>query len=351
MSERDIYVLVLCLVVFALFVGVFTFLVVSLVKSKLQIIKAGLDDERIITEYEKEKQKDQKSELIYKIFSIVMAGIFCVIFGFAIFVNVTETGYANGLPSIKVVKSGSMSYKNSKNTYLKTHNLNDQFDMFDLVVTRKLPDEFDLKLYDVVVYQHENGEMVIHRIVGIEEPNEKHPNKRHFKLQGDAVQFADTYPVLYEQMRGIYKGERVPFVGSFIIFMQSPAGYLCILLVLIGIVLIPIVEKTFAKAEKKRLESVMATSQTENGVYQAQVVGFLVKRIQQQLEKNGGRTDKPVAKLIIDEKSYSIFATKPKDGEKLEADESHHDLPLRVAIKPKRTHANAQDVNNGEGDK
>ena len=250
MSQRDIYVLCLCIVVLVLFVALFSYLVVSLVTAKLKIIKAGLDDQRIITEYQQNKEKNPHAEGLYKVLSVLMACIFCALFAFAIYVNVTNTGYANGIPSIKVVKSGSMSYKNSKNTYLETHNLNDQFEMFDLIITRKLPGEFELELYDVVVYKHENGEMVIHRIVGIEEPNEKHPDKRHFRLQGDAVQYADTYPVLYEQMRGIYRGERVPFAGSFVVFLQSPAGYLCILLVIIGIILIPIVEKIFEKAEK-----------------------------------------------------------------------------------------------------
>ena len=54
-------------------------------------------------------------------------------------------------------------------------------------------------------------------------------------------------------MRGIYRGERIPFVGSFIAFMQSVAGYLCILLVIFGIVAIPIVEKKVNAAKRERL--------------------------------------------------------------------------------------------------
>ena len=334
MSQRDIYVLCLCIVVLVLFVALFSYLVASLVTTKLKIIKAGLDDQRIITEYQQNKKKNPHTEGLYKVLSVIMACIFCALFAFAIYVNVTEGGYANGIPSIKVVKSGSMSYKNSKNTYLETHNLNDQFEMFDLIITRKLPDEFELELYDVVVYKHENGEMVIHRIVGIEEPNEKHPDKHHFKLQGDAVQFADTYPVLYEQMRGIYRGERVPFAGSFVVFLQSPAGYLCILLVIIGIILIPIVEKIFEKAENARLQIALGNAvSNEQEVYNAQVSGFLLDLIKEQMQKDtkGG---KPVAKLVVGEKSYSIYA------EHKEVCDDHlknleNNSPLQMVVKSK----------------
>ena len=54
-------------------------------------------------------------------------------------------------------------------------------------------------------------------------------------------------------MRGIYRGERIPFVGSFILFMQSPAGWLCILLVVFALITTPILEKKIRKEENKRL--------------------------------------------------------------------------------------------------
>ena len=94
---------------------------------------------------------------------------------------------------------------------------------------------------------------VIHRIVGIEKPNEQHPNAWHFLLQGDAVETPDRFPVLYEQMQGIYEGERVPFVGSFVLFMQSPAGWLCILLVLFAMIATPIVEKKLISEINQRI--------------------------------------------------------------------------------------------------
>ena len=69
-----------------------------------------------------------------------------------------------------------MSTKNEKNEYLFENDLNDQFDMFDIVITQPLPDEEELQLYDIVVYERDDM-LVIHRIVEIEEPNEKHSER------------------------------------------------------------------------------------------------------------------------------------------------------------------------------
>jgi hypothetical protein len=53
-------------------------------------------------------------------------------------------------------------------------------------------------------------------------------------------------------MQGIYHGERIPYVGSFILFMQSPAGWLCILLVVFAMICTPILEKKLDGAVEAR---------------------------------------------------------------------------------------------------
>ena len=146
--------------------------------------------------------------------------------------------------------SESMSEKYYLNKYLYDNALDNQLEVYDLVVIRELPPEEELKLYDVVVYEID-GELIIHRIVGIEEPNEKH-GERHFLLQGDAMAVHDKFPVLYEQMRGIYEGEKVSNIGSFFVFMRSPGGYLCIFLVLAATIIAPILEWVIGRARKKR---------------------------------------------------------------------------------------------------
>jgi hypothetical protein len=172
-----------------------------------------------------------------------------------------EDKVTTNIPTLRVVYSDSMSKKHADNKYLVDNDLNNQFSRFDLIVTYQLPKEEDLKLYDIVVYEVEDV-LLIHRIVGIEEPNEKHPDHRLFKLQGDNVKNPDSKAVEYGQMKAIYRDQRVPFLGSFIMFLQSPAGYMCFVLLIIEMIVSPSIAKRITRAEKARLEII----KQENGL-------------------------------------------------------------------------------------
>ena len=253
MTDFEKYVLVLCVIVMAIFVILFSVFLGYIVKLLIQVIRLGGEDKKILKEAKAlQKRKEKKRGVCGKILSAFVCLLLCGVFAFTVYLNVTELDKTNGHLSWKVVKSGSMSYKAPENEYLVDNDLNDHIQTFDLIVTEKLPDEFDLKLYDIVVYEVD-GDMIVHRIVGIEEPNEQHPDKRYFRLQGDAVKNPDQFPVYYSQMRGIYRGKRVPFVGSFITFMQSPAGYLCMILILFAFIATPLMEKKIDKEMQKRL--------------------------------------------------------------------------------------------------
>ena len=180
--------------------------------------------------------------------SVLFSLCFIAIFSLSLYLKHVDPTPIGDLPNILVVQSDSMSNKHEENVYLAENNLNDQFNTFDIVLTYKLPDEYDLKLYDIVVYEVD-GKLIIHRIIGIEEPNEKHPNERFFTLKGDNVKYKDSFPVLYSQMKAIYKGERIPQVGSFVLFLQSPAGVLCILLVIFYAFAVPILNKKIQEEE------------------------------------------------------------------------------------------------------
>lgn len=252
MRSYEVYIFILCFVVFAVFTLLFSYMIYTIMQLQIKLMKHGHSDEEITIEYEKEKN----AKPIIKWASRIFSGLLCLVFGiafiFSLWLSATDDRPANGIPSIKVVKSESMATKHERNTYLVENNLDDQFQMFDIVVCQHLPEEDELELYDIVVYKYDDTH-IIHRIVGIEEPNEKHPNERHFLLKGDANKFDDEFPVLYSQMQGIYKGLRIPYVGSFVMFMQSPAGWLVILLVLFAMVGTPLVESKWKKARTVRL--------------------------------------------------------------------------------------------------
>ena len=114
-----------------------------------------------------------------------------------------------------------------------------------------LPKEEEIKLYDVVVYETQ-GQMVLHRIVEIKDADEEYNVKRYI-FKGDANKEADKTPVLYSQMRGIYRGNRIQYLGSFVIFINSPAGYLCIFLIVVTLIAYPLIERKLVKEIKRRL--------------------------------------------------------------------------------------------------
>jgi len=226
------------------------------------------------------------------------------------FLFFTGGSYTKDIPSLKVVKSASMSEKYKDNIYLGQNGLDDQIQMFDLIMTYELPDEFDLKLFDIVVYESENG-LVIHRIVNIEEPNTAHPNERYFRLRGDANKYSDSYPVKYSQMRAIYRGDRIPFIGNIILFLQAPAGWLCILLVLFGQFVTPFVEKKLLHEIEMRLQTVGATNKKLPTEYKVQPILISHFRLSLKLQRKDPKVD-----LRISEKRGGLKITVRKGPQK-----------------------------------
>ena len=251
MESYEIYILILAIMVFVIFTALFSIMIAYITKYALKLIRYGDDDEIIQKKREYIMKKPSKPSVTERVLSLFLSILIIAIFILTLFISCTENDFETGLSSVKVVKSDSMATKNEKNKYLFENNLNDQFAMFDVVITHPLPPENEIGLYDIAVYERD-GMLVIHRVVGIEEPNEKH-SERYFLFQGDAVSRHDVYPVLYSQMKAVYSGQRIPFLGSVIMFIQSPAGWLCFLLILFAIIITPIVENKLLNEMRRRL--------------------------------------------------------------------------------------------------
>ena len=264
MTPYDIYIFVLCLVVFVMLTLVFSIMLGNLASLTIKLIRHGGMDNQIKTEYKKRalKKPSRFGTIIDRVVSVLLCLVMCAAFLFSLSLQLNESNVPEDVPALKVIKSSSMAKKYEGNTYLD--GLDDQVQTFDMIMTYAIPAEEDLRLYDVVYYELD-GDMVLHRIVKIEEPNATHPNERWYITQGDAVPSPDLAPVRYSQMRGIYRGEKIPFVGSFVMFMQSPAGYLCILLVLTAIIATPILEKRLEREKARRMKIISSRRKSVNG--------------------------------------------------------------------------------------
>ena len=72
---------------------------------------------------------------------------------------------------------------------------------------------------------------------------------------------------MLDNMRGIYYGERLGEIGSFFVFMQSPAGILCVLLIAFACIATPIAERKLKRAKSERIAILfpeLAESTSEN---------------------------------------------------------------------------------------
>ena len=260
MTGYEIYIFVLCLVVFVALTAFFAALIACIAKMNIKLIRGGFADGEII----KQREKSAKKTAVFRTLEILLSAALFVaaiaVFFFSLQVKINEKKPVER-NVIKVVKSASMAEKDGFNKYLIENNLNDQIQMFDLIVVSPLPKESDLKLYDIVVYEAD-GQMIVHRIVDIKEADETHPQRR-FVLQGDANRYSDKFPVLYSQMKGIYGGKKVPYIGSFVVFMNSPAGWLCVLLVVAVCIAYPFIEKKLKKEADLRFAAMQAQSQGE----------------------------------------------------------------------------------------
>lgn len=260
MTGYEIYIFVLCLVVFVALTVFFAALIACIAKMNIKLIRGGFADGEI----RKQREKSAKKTAVFRTFEILLSAALFVaaiaVFFFSLQVKINEKKPVER-NVIKVVKSASMAEKDGFNKYLTENNLNDQIQMFDLIVVSPLPKESDLKLYDIVVYEAD-GQMIVHRIVDIKEADETHPQRR-FVLQGDANRYSDKFPVLYSQMKGIYGGKKVPYIGSFVVFMNSPAGWLCVLLVVAVCIAYPFIEKKLKKEADLRFAAMQAQSQGE----------------------------------------------------------------------------------------
>ncbi len=262
MTAYEWYVFFLCLIVFVLLGTLSVVAITWIVKLTLRLIKVGAEDEKIKTEFKKleNKQPSKFWDGVEKVFSVLFCLVLFIALAFSIACNLQKQSFSSTIPTFRVVRSSSMATKDEENTYLIQNDLNDQFQAFDLILTYKMPEEKDLKLYDIVVYE-EDGSLIVHRIVGIQEPSESSTDKRRkFLLQGDAVPNPDRFPVYYEQMRGIYAGQRVPFVGSFVSFLQSPAGWLCIAFIVGTLIASPLLEKKIFEAKEERYALIQAAN-------------------------------------------------------------------------------------------
>ena len=172
--------------------------------------------------------------------------VLCIIFGSLLICNLTiiikGTLYPERPPSVlgvtpMVVLSGSMSGE-----------AKDHIEVGDLIFVGQAEPQ-ELEVGNVIAYME--GEVVVtHRIIGIETGED---GKLLFYTKGDANNAEDLHPVTEDNLVGIYRW-RIPVVGDFALFLQTPLG----MVLFIGVPMLAFImydilrRRHYAEKEEKR---------------------------------------------------------------------------------------------------
>lgn len=146
----------------------------------------------------------------------VIGTVLCVVFSLMLICNLTiiikGTIDPDKPPSVlgitpMAVLSGSMS-----------GDAEDHIEVGDLIFIGKAEPK-ELAEGDVITFM-QNKTVVTHRIIGIETDKD---GKLLFTTKGDANNTEDREPVSEDDLVGVYMG-RIPKVGDFALFLQTPLG-------------------------------------------------------------------------------------------------------------------------------
>ena len=145
------------------------------------------------------------------------------------------------------VASGSMSEKNSANPYLA--GLDNQFNTYDMITLERVESPSDVRLYDVIAFVNDEGINVIHRVVGFQST----AGGVRYITRGDSNNADDSYKPAFEDLLGRYTDQRIPYVGVFVMFLQSYSGIITVLTVIYCLFMIEGVSSKLHRAREERL--------------------------------------------------------------------------------------------------
>ena len=236
----------------ASFATIFTIMYRTYANSAVAEYESGKCDVELIDETILSNiQNTKRYRRILSVIKKILFGIALALLVPSLLVSVYNR-VANGLAMINgygviAVASGSMSKKNEANPYLA--NYNNQFDTYDMIVLEKADSPADLQLYDVIAFVNDKGTNIIHRIVGFKST----ADGLRYVTRGDSNNADDEYNPLFSDVLGKYTGQKIPYVGVFVMFLQSFSGILTVLAIIYCLIMIESVRNKIEAAREARL--------------------------------------------------------------------------------------------------
>ena len=235
------------------FAIILTILYRSYAKSVVAEYESGkmdveLIEQTIITNIRNKKLYRRVFRRVKQVFVVILLIILVAFLSLSVYSKLANGVAMVGGKGMIAVASGSMSVKNEANPYLK--NINNQFDTYDMISLQKVESDKDLTLYDVIAYINDKGVNVIHRIVGVEIT----PSGPRYITRGDSNNADDEYKPCIDDIIGEYTGTKIPYVGAFVIFLQSFSGILTVAALIYCLIMIESVGNKIYCAQEDRLE-------------------------------------------------------------------------------------------------
>ena len=233
------------------FAVIFTLLYRGYAHSTCQEVRVGKRDIDLMDEYIYDMQPSVKTRnKIWKIVkSVLFYGFLALIIPLCIFsiVNKIQGSVSMvGNRALMVVASGSMSEKNQANDYIEENGLENQFDQFDMILLERV-EKGDLRLYDVIAFRNDEGINVIHRIIKVN-------GDGSFVTRGDSNNRDDDYHPTYEDVIGRYVDNRIPLIGSLVMFFQTIGGIVTLISLVYCILMLERYNSVMREAEEARLD-------------------------------------------------------------------------------------------------
>jgi len=275
MSSIEIISLIVTIICLTAFCLAFTFLFRFYFLSNIKAINRGDEDIEII-DYAIESDLIRKSKskrirnIILKILSYLLLGCTIAIFGYSLYGRFTGNIMPFGNSTLLVIASGSMSYKNEANEYVKSSDIDNQFNTYDIIGISKYEKADDVNLYDVIAYKSLQGEIIVHRIISVSQEGDNY----FFETQGDANSSKDTGTyysehLKYEDIIGYYNDFRIEGLGAFVIFLQSNAGIITIFAIIYCYAMYDFYSNKYKRALDNRIKLLAETLDMEfsDGVF------------------------------------------------------------------------------------
>lgn len=268
MDSLEIISLIVTFVGVASFSAIFTILYASYSNATIREIKSGTKDVELINEviYERQdkvKRRKERRKILKDVTFFILLIIVVPVFIFSVINKITKNTTMLGDKGIIVVASGSMSEQHKANDYLKTYNLNNQFNTYDIIVISKVTKNADIKPYDVIAFVNNEGTTIIHRIREIR----YEAGGICYVTRGDSNDEDDEYKPRFDDIVGVYTNKRISGLGAFVMFFQSYSGIVTVVSIVYCMIMIDRMSNRINKVQAERvgmLEEAIDYSEEKN---------------------------------------------------------------------------------------